>query len=88
MSPPHVGPEQREILQFIHRGFNNVRKLRARTSYGERRLQRRVTELLERGWIEQTGLYTEKGVFLRIFSLTEEGSRNVPSGVRGSTVRG
>ena len=75
----HIPGEQQEILGLIARRFNTIRMLKSRSGYQERRLQRRVTELLRLGWIEQTGQYTEYGVTLRIFSVTEEGLRNVPS---------
>lgn len=84
----HVEPERLEILDLINRRFDNLRLLKRRSGYPERRLQRRVTELLALGWIEQTGMLTEPSVYLRVFSLTDEGLRNVPSRLRGSTVRG
>lgn len=84
----HVPPERVEVLQYIHRRYNTLRLLKSRTGLPERRLQRRVSELLELGLIEQVGRYTEVSVSLRIFALTEEGRRNVPSKLEGSTVRG
>jgi len=77
----HVVPEQVGILQYISRRINTVSLLKRRTGYGERRLQRRVAELLAKGWIEQVGVHTDVSVSLRVFGVTEEGLRNVPSGV-------
>lgn len=78
---PHVVPEQVMILRYISRRINTVTMLKRRTGYGERRVQRRVSELLAKGWIEQVGVHTDVSVSLRVFGVTEEGSRNVPYGL-------
>lgn len=75
----HLEAERQEILSYIQSRYNTVRLLKRRAPYQERRIQRRVTELLRLGWIEQVGLQTEQSVSLRIFRITEDGKRNVPS---------
>jgi len=84
----HLGSEQHEILQYILRRHNTTRMLMRRSGLIERRVQRRLRELLERGWIEQIDVRIDGCARHRIFQVTEEGLRNVPSTAEGSTVRG
>jgi predicted HTH transcriptional regulator len=81
----HIASEQQQIMEYISTSHNTVRALMRRSGLGERRIQRRVRELLALGLIEQTGTRTAPGGVVRVFGLTE---RNVPSTAGGSTVRG
>lgn len=77
----HLEPELRNLLYFIERRNTTVAMLMRRSGLGERRVQRRVSELLRRGWVAHTGFWTQAGGSARIFEITSEGRRNVPSGV-------
>jgi DNA-binding HxlR family transcriptional regulator len=85
---PEVDDERLEVLQHIATKATTLPMLKRRTGLPERRLQRRLSDLLKRGWVEQVGRKTDVGSVTRIFGVTEDGRRNVPSGLGGSTVRG
>lgn len=70
-----------EILDYVHQGINTPRALVRHSGLPERRVQRRITDLLQRGWIRQTGVRKEFPATIRVFAVTEEGTRNVPSAV-------